>query len=235
MRLAGVHCHIGSQVWNLTSYARAMQIVVGVVAAASAQIGAALGELNIGGGLGIAYHAGDAAPTIREYATVVRQAFDDACAGAGLDPRPRLMVEPGRSIAGPAGLTLYRVGTIKNVPSVRTYVAVDGGMSDNPRPVTYGARYEAFLPTRADAERPFVATVAGKHCEQGDLLVRDAALPDGVAVGDVLAMPATGGYAYSMASNYNRVPRPAVVFVAGGSARVVVRRESLDDLLRLDQ
>lgn len=235
MRLGGVHCHIGSQVWNLTSYARAMRVVVDLVATVGKQLGAPVEELNIGGGLGIAYHAGDAAPTIAEYAEVVHHAFDDACASAGLDSRPHLMVEPGRSIAGPAGLTLYRVGTIKNVPSIRTYIAVDGGMSDNPRPVMYGARYEAFLPARADADRPFVATVAGKHCEQGDLLVRDATLPDGVAVGDVLAVPATGAYGYSMASNYNRVPRPAVVFVTEGAARVILRRETLDDLLRLDQ
>jgi diaminopimelate decarboxylase len=235
MRLAGIHCHIGSQVWNLTSYARALRVIAGVAARVGEHIGAPVAELNLGGGLGIPYHSGDAAPTITEYAASVRQAFKDACAEAGLDPAPRLMVEPGRSIAGPSGMTLYRVGTIKTIPSVRTYVAVDGGMSDNPRPVTYGARYEAFLPAKADAERPFVATVAGKHCEQGDVLARDATLPAGVAVGDVLAMPVTGAYAYSMASNYNRVPRPEVVFVRDGEARVVLRRETLDDLVRLDQ
>jgi diaminopimelate decarboxylase len=235
MQLAGIHCHIGSQVWNLTSYARALRVVADVAARAGEHIGTPIGELNIGGGLGIAYHSGDAAPTIAEYAGSLQQAFKDACVDAGLDPAPRLMVEPGRSIAGPSGLTLYRVGTIKHIPSVRTYVAVDGGMSDNPRPVTYGARYEAFVPARADAERPFVATVAGKHCEQGDLLARDASLPADVVVGDVLAMPATGAYGYSMASNYNRVPRPAVVFVRDGQARVVVRRETLDDLVRLDE
>ncbi len=235
MRLAGIHSHIGSQVWNLTSYARAMHVVSQLAAQVAERTGSPVGELNIGGGLGIPYNAGDAAPTITEYGTSVRQAFEDACAGAGLDPPPRLMVEPGRSIAGPSGLTLYRVGTIKEIPGVRTYVAVDGGMSDNPRPVTYGARYEAFLPARADAERPFVASVAGKHCEQGDVLVRDATLPEGVGVGDVLAIPATGAYSYSMASNYNRVPRPAVVFVRDGEARAVVRRETLDDLVRLDE
>jgi diaminopimelate decarboxylase len=222
-------------VWNLTSYTRALHVVAEVAARVTEHVGAPVAELNIGGGLGIAYHAGDAAPTIGEYAASVRQAFKDACVEAGLDPAPRLMVEPGRSIAGPSGLTLYRVGTIKSIPDVRTYVAVDGGMSDNPRPVTYGARYEAFLPARADAERPFVATVAGKHCEQGDVLVRDASLPAAVAVGDVLATPATGAYAYSMASNYNRVPRPEVVFVRDGVARVILRRETLDDLVRLDQ
>jgi len=147
---------------------------------------------------------------------------------------PALFVEPGRSIAAAAGLTLYRVGTIKEIAGVRTYVAVDGGMSDNPRPATYGARYEVFDPTRAGEPRPLVATVAGKHCEQGDLLVRDASLPTGLAVGDLLCTPATGAYGYAMASNYNKVPRPAVVFVGGGEAREVVRRETLDDLLALE-
>jgi diaminopimelate decarboxylase len=145
------------------------------------------------------------------------------------------MTEPGRSIAAPAGLTLYRVGTIKEIPGVRTYVAVDGGMSDNLRPVTYGARYEAFLPARALDERTRTVTIAGKHCEQGDLLVRDAQLPAEVAVDDVLAMPVTGGYGHAMASNYNKVLRPAVVFVRDGDARVVVRRETDDDLVRLDE
>ena len=147
---------------------------------------------------------------------------------------PALTVEAGRSIAGPAGVTLYTVGTIKQIPGVRTYVAVDGGMSDNPRPATYGAAYEAALPARITAPRPLVATVAGKHCEQGDLLVRDAHLPADVAVGDVLVTPVTGAYGHSMASNYNLVPRPAVVFVRDGQARVVVRRETFDDLVARD-
>jgi diaminopimelate decarboxylase len=131
-------------------------------------------------------------------------------------------------------LTLYRVGTIKTIPGVRTYIAVDGGMSDNLRPVTYGARYDAFVPSRATAPRPYTATIAGKHCEQGDLLVRDAQLPADITVGDVLAVPVTGAYGAAMASNYNKVTRPAVVFVRDGSARVVVRRETDADLVRLD-
>ena len=143
-------------------------------------------------------------------------------------------MEPGRSIAAPSGLTLYTVGTIKEIAGVRTYVAVDGGMSDNLRPVTYRAEYEAFLPARAGASRPKVVTVAGKHCEQGDLLVRDAHLPADVTVGDILATPVTGAYAHSMASNYNKLGRPAVVFVRDGSSRVVVRREGPEDLVRLD-
>jgi diaminopimelate decarboxylase len=142
--------------------------------------------------------------------------------------------EPGRSIVASAAVTLYTVGTVKDLPGVRTYVAVDGGMSDNPRPVLYGSGYEAFLPRAADAERPRRVTVVGKHCESGDFIVRDARVPADIRVGDVLATPVTGAYGHSMASNYNKVLRPAVVFVADGRSRTVVRRETEDDLLRLD-
>jgi diaminopimelate decarboxylase len=144
------------------------------------------------------------------------------------------MVEPGRAIVAAAAVTVYRVGTVKEIPGVATYVAVDGGMSDNPRPVLYGAGYEAYLPRLVDSPRPRVVTVAGKHCEQGDVVVTDAHLPEDVRPGDLLVTPVTGAYGYSMASNYNRVPRPAVVFVRDGQVRTVVRRESLDDLVRLD-
>jgi diaminopimelate decarboxylase len=170
---------------------------------------------------------------VGEYAKALHGALGDACAAARLTA-PRLLVEPGRSIAARAALTLFRVGTVKRIPDGPTYVAVDGGMSDNPRPVLYGAGYEVFLPARIDESRPLVASIAGKHCEQGDIVVADARLPAAVAVGDLLAVPVTGAYGYSMASNYNKVPRPAVVFVRDGRARVVVRRETLDDLLRLD-
>jgi diaminopimelate decarboxylase len=232
--LAGIHCHIGSQVFRLDSFHRAVDRMVELVADVERDTGATVDEINLGGGLGIRYLADDAAPTIEEYAARVHEAFGTAIASAGVRSQPRLLTEPGRSIAGPAGLTLYRVGTIKRIPGVRTYVAVDGGMSDNLRPVTYGARYEAFVPTRADARRGLVATVAGKHCEQGDLLVRDARLPDDLAVGDLVATPCTGAYGVAMASNYNKVTRPAVLFVRDGRAREVVRRESLDDLLSHD-
>ncbi len=179
------------------------------------------------------YLAEDAPPTIDEYASVVQESVAKALAEAGVRSRPLLMTEPGRSIVAPAGLTLYTVGTIK-VAGMRTYVAVDGGMSDNLRPVTYGARYETFLPARATADRPLVVTVAGKHCEQGDVIVRDARLPADLAVGDVLATPVTGAYGHAMASNYNKVTRPPVMFVRDGEARVVVRRETNEDLVRLD-
>jgi diaminopimelate decarboxylase len=236
MHFAGFHCHIGSQILDLESYTRALGIVVELVAEfTSSSAHHVVEEVNLGGGLGVPYIAADLdAPPIEQFASHVRRQFADACVAASLDPVPRLTAEAGRSIAGPAGLTLYTVGSIKEVPGIRTYVAVDGGMSDNPRPVTYGAQYEAFLPARAAEPRPSVMTVAGKHCEQGDILVRDARLPAGVAVDDILAVPVTGAYAYSMASNYNLLPRAAVVFVRDGDARAVVRRETLDDLLVRD-
>jgi diaminopimelate decarboxylase len=233
-RFAGLHFHIGSQVLRLDAFSLAVDKMVGLVATIERETGRVVEELNVGGGLGVRYEAADAVPSIAEYATVVRDAVSHALAAADVRSRPALMVEPGRSIAGPAGLTLYTVGTIKEIPGVRTYVAVDGGMSDNLRPVTYGATYEAFLPARATANRALVATIAGKHCEQGDVLVRDAHLPSDIAVGDVLATPVTGAYGHSLASNYNKLARPAVVFVRNGEARVVARRETSEDLVRLD-
>jgi diaminopimelate decarboxylase len=234
--LAGLHCHIGSQILALGSYVRATSVVVELAARVADATGAAVDEINLGGGLGVPYTSADLdAPSIPEFAAVLHDAYADACSKEMLDPPPRLCVEAGRSIAGPAGITLYSVGAIKEIAGVRTYVAVDGGMSDNPRPSTYGATYEAFVPARAGAERPFVASVAGKHCEQGDVLVTDAHLPADLALGDVLATPVTGAYGYAMASNYNLVPRPAVVFVREGGARLVVRRESLEDLVARDQ
>jgi diaminopimelate decarboxylase len=234
LAFAGLHCHIGSQVYLLESYALAVGIVVRLAAEIEEAVGAPVAELNVGGGLGVRYLVDDPVREIGEYAAVVRGAFADACGDAGLGTKPRLMVEPGRSIAAAAAITIYRVGTVKEIPAGRTYVAVDGGMSDNPRPVLYGAGYEAYLPARIDEPRPLVCSIAGKHCEQGDLLVADARLPSGVRVGDLLAVPVTGAYGYSMASNYNKVPRPAVAFVRDGRARLVVRRETLDDLVRLD-
>jgi diaminopimelate decarboxylase len=220
--LAGVHVHIGSQVFVADFFHQAIDVIAPWV------LGLDLAELSIGGGLGVAYVEGEEAPTITEWGTTVL----DACRAAGITSR--VTAEPGRAIVAQAAVTLYRVGTVKDIPGVRTYVAVDGGMSDNPRPVLYGSGYETFLPRAVDAERPRVVTVVGKHCESGDVLVRDGAVPADLRVGDVLATPVTGAYGHSMGSNYNKVPRPAVVFVADGEAREVVRREALDDLLRCD-
>jgi diaminopimelate decarboxylase len=222
--LTGVHAHIGSQVFDVSSFELAAQ----VLGAFAGPLG--LPELCVGGGLGVAYVNGESAPDQHEWARATRAAL----LAAGVDPATRITAEPGRSIVATAGLTLYRVGTVKELPGIRTYVAVDGGMSDNPRPVLYGSGYEAFLPRAADAPRPRAVRVVGKHCETGDVVVANAQVPADLSVGDVLATPVTGAYGYAMASNYNKVPRPPVIFVSDGRARVVVRGETMDDLLRLD-
>ena len=222
MHLRGVHMHIGSQVFVADFFHQAIEVVAPWIR----ELG--LDELSIGGGLGVAYVEGEEAPSIAEWGATVLA----ACRDAGI--HGTIVAEPGRSIVAQAAVTLYTVGTVKEVPGIRTYVSVDGGMSDNPRPVLYGSGYEAFLGRAATAERPRRVTIVGKHCESGDVLVREADVPDDLAVGDILVTPVTGAYGHSMGSNYNKVPRPAVVFVREGTAREVVRRESLDDLLRHD-
>jgi diaminopimelate decarboxylase len=217
--LTGIHLHIGSQIFVADFFHQAVDVVAPFVRAHD------LGELVVGGGLGVAYVEGEEAPSISEWGRSVH----DACAAAGIGAR--VLAEPGRAIAAAAAVTVYRVGTIKDIPGIRTYVSVDGGMSDNPRPVLYGSGYEAFLPRATFADRSRRVTVVGKHCESGDVLVADALVPDDLAVGDLLATPVTGAYGHSMGSNYNKVPRPPVVFVAGGRARLVVRRETYEDLL----
>ena len=221
LELVGLHAHIGSQIFELEPYRLAI---------------AALGELagdwcrvvDVGGGLGVAYTADDAPPAIDDYVSVkvegVREVFG---------PEVKMLIEPGRSLVANAGVTAYRVGTVKEIPGIRTYVAVDGGMSDNLRPMLYGSRYEVLIADRAAAEPDTLVTVAGMHCESGDVLVRDAMVAS-PAVGDVLVTPATGAYGHAMANNYNGVTRPPVIFCAGGEARVVVRRETFDDLTARD-
>ncbi|MHB1711458.1 MAG: diaminopimelate decarboxylase family protein, partial [Acidimicrobiales bacterium] len=189
-----------------------------------------LPELVVGGGLGVAYVNGEEGPPMAQWAARVKS----ACSKAGIPDPVRVTAEPGRSIAASAGTTLYRVGTIKHVPGHRTYVSVDGGMSDNPRPVLYGSGYEVFLPRSTGAARPAPIRLVGKHCETGDVVVSEGFVPGDLVVGDIVATPVTGAYGYSMASNYNKVPRPAVIFVSDGVARTVVRRETFDDLVRLD-
>jgi diaminopimelate decarboxylase len=219
--LVGLHAHIGSQIFELEPYTLAIR---------------ALGELagdwcrvvNVGGGLGVAYTAADEPPSIADYVDVKVRGVAEVF-GKGT----KILVEPGRSLVANAGVTAYRIGTVKEVPGVRTYVAVDGGMSDNLRPMLYGSRYEAVIADRAAAPARTTVTVAGMHCESGDVIVRDAELAD-PAVGDVLVTPATGAYGYAMANNYNGVPRPPVVFCREGEARVVVRRETYEDLTGRD-
>ena len=227
LNLAGLHAHIGSQIFELEPYVKTIE-ALGRLADDAGLAEDELSLLNVGGGLGIAYEPGDEPPSIESYVdlkvTGVQRVFD---------PAPRILVEPGRSLVGNAGITLYEVGTVKEIPGVRTYVAVDGGMSDNLRPMLYDARYDALVANRASDARDTQVTVAGMHCESSDIIVRDIEMA-APRVGDILATPATGAYGHAMANNYNGMPRPPVIFVKDGHARVVVRRETLDDLVARD-
>ena len=233
LELVGLHCHIGSQLFSMEPYRKTAAVMADFMAQCRKQLGFECRLLDIGGGLGIAYTADDKPTPVSEYAEALAGAIAAETARAGLE-LPRLAVEPGRSIVANAGLTAYEIETVKSIPGVRRYIAVDGGMSDNLRPALYGAVYTALIAGRPEAEPTVTATVAGKHCESGDILVRDASLPD-PAPGDILVTPATGAYGYSMASNYNGQPRPAVIFVRDGDARVAIRRETYEDLIRLNE
>ncbi len=232
--LTGVHAHIGSQIFELAAFDLAIERLADVLAEARTQVGFVATEINLGGGLGIAHTSDEMTPAPEVAVRRMLAAVETAFVRRDL-PAPRLMLEPGRSLVGSSSVTLYTVGTVKRIPGVRTYVAVDGGMSDNIRPALYGARYEALLANRMDAPAGPRVTVAGKHCESGDILIRDVHLPDDVAPGDLLCIPATGAYNYSMASNYNRMARPPVVMVENGRALTIIDRETHADLLRLDR
>jgi diaminopimelate decarboxylase len=232
LELVGFHVHIGSQIFELDAFKRAVDACLDFVGQMVRRYGMEFREFSPGGGLGIPYLAGDPAPEIADYVGVVCQAVETKLAEWGL-ARPRLILEPGRSIIGPAGVAVYRVGAVKTIPGVRTYVAVDGGMADNIRPALYGARYEAVVANRAAEAPAGPVTVAGKYCESGDILIRDIVLPR-VEPGDLLALPAAGAYCLAMASNYNAALKPAIVMVSGGRARLIRRRETYDDLLALD-
>jgi diaminopimelate decarboxylase len=225
LELVGLHAHIGSQIFELEPYVKAIEVIAEFCRAADFQPEL----LNVGGGLGIAYLDSDDPPSIDDYVDVkvrgVQRIFD---------PVPAILIEPGRSLVGNGGVTAYRIGTVKEIPGVRTYVAVDGGMSDNLRPMLYGSRYEAVIADRAGETPDTLATIAGKHCESGDVLIRDTEVA-APRVGDVLVTPATGAYGYALANNYNGIPRPPVIFCRDGEARVVIRRETWDDLLARDQ
>lgn len=223
MTFQGIHAHVGSQVFDVGSFERVMSQI------ARLAVGTGAAELSIGGGLGVPYVEGETAPSISEWgASVVGSARS-----LGYDGR--VTAEPGRAIVAKAAITVYTVGTIKKIDGVRTYVAVDGGMSDNPRPVLYGSGYEVFDPVRANHERDRKVRVVGKHCESGDVLVWDGRLPAETGVGDIIATPVTGAYGHSMGSNYNMILRPPVLFVADGSARKVMRRETFTDLVARDE
>ncbi|HET7483402.1 MAG TPA: diaminopimelate decarboxylase [Actinomycetota bacterium] len=232
--LVGVHAHIGSQIFELTAFDLAIERLADFLVAAKERFGLTIREINLGGGLGIAHTRDETTPDPAEAGERLLSTVSSLFAERGLTV-PEVFLEPGRALIGSSAVTLYRIGTIKKIPGVRTYVSVDGGMSDNIRPALYGARYEARIATRMDAEEGPRVTVAGKHCESGDLLIRDAHLPEDVAVGDLLVIPATGAYTYAMANNYNRIPRPPVVMVADGAATEIVRRETYNDVLRLDR
>ncbi|MFV2119316.1 diaminopimelate decarboxylase [Streptomyces sp. Act-28] len=233
LELVGIHSHIGSQIFDMAGFEVAARRVVSLLAEVRDEHGVELPEIDLGGGLGIAYTSDDDPREPHEIAKALREIVGRECEAAGLAV-PRISVEPGRAIVGPTAFTVYEVGTVKPLEGLRTYVSVDGGMSDNIRTALYDAEYSVALVSRRSEAEPMLSRVVGKHCESGDVVVRDAFLPADLAPGDLIAVPATGAYCRSMASNYNHVLRPPVVAVADGTARVIVRRETEEDLLRLD-
>lgn len=231
--LRGLHSHIGSQIFDTSGFEVAARRVLELQAQIRDARGVELPELDLGGGFGIAYTTQDDPSTPGDLAKRINKIVESECELASLR-KPKLSIEPGRAIVGPAVLTLYEVGTVKDVDGIRTYVSVDGGMSDNIRTALYDASYSATIANRRSDAEPMLARVVGKHCESGDIVVKDEFLPADVQPGDLIAVPGTGAYCRSMASNYNHVPRPPVVAVRDGAARVIVRRETEDDLLALD-
>ncbi len=229
----GLHSHIGSQIFDTDGFELAARRVVDLLVAIHEEHGIELPELDLGGGYGIAYVDGDDPLDPKHIADNLRGIISRACEARGLAV-PRLTVEPGRTIAGPGGITLYEVGTVKQLDGLRTYVSVDGGMSDNVRTALYGAEYTCVVASRESSAPPMLSRLVGKHCESGDMVVRDLWLPADIAPGDLVAVAATGAYCRSLASNYNHVPKPAVVAVRGGRSRLILRRETEDDLLLLE-
>lgn len=232
LEFKGLHCHIGSQIFELSSYCEAAKIMVAFMQQVRENTGVVVEELNLGGGLGIYYTAEDTPQPVDVFVKALTTAVRETVDHYGL-PAPKVLVEPGRSLVSEAGTTLYTIGTIKDIPGIRKYVAVDGGMTDNPRPALYQAKYEAAVANKMQQPAQEVVSIAGKCCESGDMLIWDIKLPQ-VARGDILAISCTGAYNYAMASNYNRNTRPAVVFVHDGVADLVVRRESYADLVQND-
>ncbi|NUT28573.1 MAG: diaminopimelate decarboxylase [Streptomyces sp.] len=232
LELTGLHCHLGSQITSIKPYLAAVRRMVGLMARLHEQHGLVLPELDLGGGHGIAYRPGEPALDLTTLARKVRAELAEACAAAGIAV-PRLLIEPGRAIAGPAGIALYHVLAVKRT-GTHTYVAVDGGMSDNPRPALYGVRYAPRLVGRHSGAAPVPVTVVGRHCEAGDIVAADVELPEDIRPGDLLAVPVAGAYHLSMASGYNLVGRPPVVAVDDGQARLLIRRESLEDIRSRD-
>lgn len=232
INLSGIHCHIGSQIFELKSFEITAKIMINFREEVKKLSGFYLGELNLGGGLGIRYTEDDSSPTISQYVDVTVRSVKESCKELS-SPIPKIIVEPGRSIIGEAGITVYTIGSIKEIPKIRKYVSVDGGMADNPRPALYSAKYQAIVANKARYKKEEVVSVSGKCCESGDMLIWDIKLPK-LKRGDLLAVFCTGAYNYSMASNYNRLPRPATVLVNNKKARVIVKRETYADLIKND-
>lgn len=232
LNLKGIHCHIGSQIFEIDSFRHSAEVMMGFLKRIKDETGQELRELNLGGGFGIYYYKGDAPAPINKFAEVILETVKQKAKEFQLK-LPRVMIEPGRSIIGSAGTTLYTVGSIKQIIGIRTYVAIDGGMADNPRPALYQAEYEAAVANKMNEEAKEIVSITGKCCESGDMLIWDTKLPPLVS-GDILAISCTGAYTYSMSSNYNRLPRPAVVLVNKGQAELIVARETYADLVRND-
>lgn len=232
LKFVGLHSHIGSQIFDIKPFVAEVEVLFKLMSGIKQDFGIECKELNIGGGVGIAYCEKDAPPQLKKYASTVIAAVKKLTKKYSLK-EPRLLIEPGRSLVGKAGVTLYTVGTVKNIPGIRTYAVIDGGMTDNPRYILYQARYEAFSAGRMNAKKSHCVTIAGRACESGDVIIKDIKLPS-LKRGDIIAVASTGAYNYSMASNYNRMPRPAMVLVKKGKARLIVRRETNEDIVRND-
>lgn len=232
INLVGLHCHIGSQIFDIDPFVHAAEVMINFIAKIKSELGYEVKELNLGGGFGIKYTDADTPVEYDKYMEKVSEKVKSLCSEKNLE-LPFILIEPGRSIAAPAGVTLYTVGGIKNIPNIRTYVSIDGGMCDNPRYALYKSKYDAVVANRASEPKNETVTIAGKCCESGDLIGEGMPIQH-VEAGDIIAILATGAYNYSMSSNYNRIPKPAVVMVKNGSSRVVVKRETLEDIIRND-
>lgn len=230
VNLVGLHCHIGSQIFETTPFRDTAEVMLKFINEIKQETGHLIEELDLGGGFGIYYSEGDKPKSIEDYCNVILDRVDEVCRELNLK-RPILTIEPGRSIVANAGTTLYTVGSIKEIPEIRKYVAIDGGMTDNIRPALYGAKYEAFIANKADSPANDKVTVAGKCCESGDILINDIEIQKAEG-GDILAVLSTGAYGFSMASGYNRILKPAVVFVRNGEARIVSKRQTYEDLVK---
>ena len=228
--LVGLHCHIGSQIFETEPFKDAAEVMLNFINEIKQETGHIIEELDLGGGFGIYYSNGDIPRETQEYCKVILDSVDEVCNKLRLK-KPILTIEPGRSIVANAGTTLYTIGSIKEIPSVKKYVAVDGGMADNIRPALYGAKYEALVANKAEEIQNNRVTIAGKCCESGDILINDIDIQNAES-GDILAVLSTGAYGFSMASSYNKLLRPAVIFVRNGESKIVVKRQSYEDLIR---